>query len=178
MRPKVLVSLLLTGPAFAYPPPPDSPLYVPPPPLVDVDFDDVLQRVLTGIWETQPNTPSFRLEITGRKPHHFKMRILTQPYCKALQIGRYALTVGLNVEGSAAEIRAMLGSAGFFATDHVTSAEIKLDGDRKRTNCLGMPAWISFKFGSPPNYGAARVTVREQFIQGANENEYEMTRHH
>lgn len=168
------------APVFAYPPPPDSPLplYVPPPPFVDVDFDDVLQRVLTGIWETQPNTPSFRFEITGRKPHHFKIRIMTQPYCNALQIGPYALTVGLNIEGSAAEIRATLDSAGFTATDHVKSAEIQLDGDRKSTNCLGMPAWVSFEFGSPPNYGTAKVTVREQFMQGPDENKYEMTHHH
>jgi hypothetical protein len=54
-------------------------------------------------------------------------------------------------------------------------AEIKFDVDRRKANCLGMPAWITFKFASPPNYEAAKVTVREQFVQGPVESEYEMT---
>jgi hypothetical protein len=57
-------------------------------------------------------------------------------------------------------------------------AEIKFDGDREEANCLGMPAWITFKFSSPPNYNAASVTVRQQLESGPDENAYEMTRTH
>jgi hypothetical protein len=159
-----LFFLLLAGPAFAFPPPPGSPGYIPPPQFVDVDFDDVLQRVLKGNWETQPNTPAFKFEITGRKPHHFRLRVLSQPYCKALLIDQYARTVGYEALSSATDLR-------------LTMAQIKFDGDRKETNCLGMPAWITFKFASPLNYNAAKVTVREQFVEGPDENEYEMAHH-
>jgi hypothetical protein len=161
MKTKIVFLLLLAGPALAHPPPPESPLYVPPPPFIDVDDDDVLQRVLRGIWEAQPNTPALKFEITGRKPHHFRLRVLTHPYCKGL-IDRYALTIGFEEQSSATDLR-------------ITMAEIKFDGDRKRGNCLGMRAWITFKFALPPNYEAAKVTVREQFVQGPDENEYEMT---
>lgn len=161
---KVIFSLLLSAPAFAFPPPPGSPGYVPPPPFIDVDFDDVLETVLKGIWETQPNTPVIKFEITGRKPHHFKLRILSQPHCKAVPIDQYALTVGSEVPSSATDLR-------------LTMAEIKFDGDREKTNCLGMPARITFKFVSPRKHNAAKVTVREQFVEGPDENEYEMTHH-
>jgi len=158
--------MLLAGPSIAFPPnpPPGSPNYVPPPPLVDVDFDDVLQSVLKGNWETQPNTSGFKFEITGRRPHHFRLRVLSQPYCKPLPIDQYALTVSYEVPSTATDLR-------------LTTAEIKFDGDRKETNCLGMPARITFKFVSPLNHGAAKVTVTEQFVEGPDENEYEMTHH-
>jgi hypothetical protein len=125
MMKTILFLMLLAGPAFAYPPPsPGSPLYVPPPKFVDVDFDDVLQRVLVGNWETLPNTLAFKFEITGRKPHHFRLRVLSQPRCKALVIDRYALTIGQEVPSSATDL-------------HLTMAQIKFDGDRKKMNCLG-----------------------------------------
>jgi hypothetical protein len=141
MMKKILFLILLAGPAFAFPPnpPPGSPFYVPPPEFVDVDFDDVLQRVLKANWETQPHTSGFKFEITGRKPHHFRLRVLSQPHCKALVIDRYALTIGQEVPSSPTDLR-------------LTMAQIKFDGDRKETNCLGMPAWITFEFASPPNY--------------------------
>jgi hypothetical protein len=161
---RVIFSLLLAGPAFAFPPPPGSPGYVPPPPFIDVDFDGVLQRVLKGIWETQPNTPGIKFEIIGRKPHHFKLRILSQPSCKALPVDQYALTVGYAQPLSATDFR-------------ITRAQIKFDGDREKTNCLGMPAWVTFEFASPLNHNAAKVTVREQFVEGPDENEYEMIHH-
>jgi hypothetical protein len=160
----VILSLLLSAPALAHPPPPGSPGYVPPPPFIDVDFDDVLQTVLKGIWETQPNAPVFKLEIAGRKPHHFVLRILSQPHCKALLIDRYALTVGSAASRSATDFR-------------ITMTEIKFDGDREKANCLGMPAQITFKFASPLNHNAAKVTVREQFVDGPDEKEYQMTHH-
>jgi hypothetical protein len=60
---------------------------------------------LKGIWETQPNAPGIKFEITGRKPHHFKLRILSQPSCKALPIDQYALTVGYAQPPSATDFR-------------------------------------------------------------------------
>jgi hypothetical protein len=140
--------LMLAGPATALPPPPGSPGYVPLPEFVDVDFDDVIETVLKGGWkEAQPTGPPFKFEITGRKPHHFKLRILTYPYCKAVLIDRYALGVGFEKAAP--------------AHDLIKKAELKFDGERKKANCLGMPAWIAFHFASPPNYQSAKVTVRE-----------------
>ena len=164
MMQKILFLVLLAGPALAYPPPPGSPLYVPPPPFIEVDLDGVLQRVLKGTWETEPKAPVFKFEITGRKPHHFRLRILSQPSCKALPIDRYALTVGFAPPLSATDFR-------------MTMAQIKFDGDREKTNCLAMPACITFEFATPLNHNAAKVTVREQFLQGPDENEYAMTHH-
>jgi hypothetical protein len=165
MMQRTLFFLLAAGSAFAYPPPPGSPGYVPPPPFVDVDFDDVLQRVLKGTWESKSSTPALKFEITGGKPHHFRLRVLSRPHCKALQIDQYALTVGgYEDQSSATEL-------------HLTMAEIKFDGERKDTNCLGMPSWITFNFPSPLNHDAARVAVREQFAEGPDEKDYEMVHH-
>jgi hypothetical protein len=88
---------------------------------------------------------------------------LSKPYCEALPIDQYALTVGYEPPLSKTDLR-------------VTSAQIKFDGDRKKTNCIGMPAWITFKFSSPLNHNAAKVIVREQFAEGPDESEYEMVR--
>jgi hypothetical protein len=90
---------------------------------------------------------------------------LSQSHCNALLIDRYALTIGQEMPLS-------------YATDiHPNMVQINFDGDRKKANCLGMPAWIIFKFASPLNYKSAKVTVREQFVTSPDENEYEMTRH-
>jgi hypothetical protein len=134
-----------------------------PPPFVKVDSDDVLKRIIKGVWKTHPDGPAISFEITGGRPHHFKFRVLSKPYCEALPIDQYALTVGYEPPLSKTDLR-------------VTSAQIKFDGDWKKTNCIGMPAWITFKFSSPLNHNAAKVIVREQFAEGPDESEYEMVR--
>ena len=167
MKLKMLCLLLLAGTAVAYVPPPDSPFYVPPPPFIDVDDNVVLETVLKGIWETPPGAAPLKFEIISQQSHRFSLRVLTQPYCKELLIGQYALTIGFEVPSSASVRTSDL---------RITMAEIKFDGDREEANCLGMPVWITFKFSSPPNYNAASVTVREQFETGPDETAYEMTR--
>ena len=127
-----------------------------PPPFVKIDTDDVLDRIIKGVWKTQPDGPAISFEITGERPHHFKFRVLSQPYCEALPIDQYALTVGYEPPRSKTDLR-------------ITSAQIKFDGDRKKTNCLGMPSWITFKFSSSLNHHEAKVIVREQFLEGPDE---------
>jgi hypothetical protein len=160
LRSRIAILLLLAGPVGAQQP--GSPYYIPPPNFADVDFDDVIERVLKGIWKAQPIGQPLTFEITGQRPHHFKLRVLTHPYCKVLHIDRYALTVEVDQPEDAHN------------PPLISMAEIKFDGNRKKTNCLSMPAWITFHFASPPNYEGAKVTIREQLVEGPDENEYEM----
>jgi hypothetical protein len=134
------------------------------PPFVKVDPDLVLKRILRGVWKSRADRMAISFEITGETPHHFKLRVLSQPKCEVLPIDQYALTVGYERPISKTDLR-------------VTSATIKFDGDRKTTNCLSMPAWITFKFPSALNHNAANVIFREQFVEGPDESEYEMIRH-
>lgn len=170
MKIKKPALLLLAGTAFARPPPPDSQPYVPPPTFIDLDDDFinndvVLETALKGIWETKTGAPPLKFEITGQRYTQFGLRVLADSFCKELLIGKYALTIEFEEPTSPRDLR-------------ITMAQIKFDGDREDANCLGMPAWITFRFSSPPNYNAASVTVREQFVTGPEENVYEMTRTH
>jgi hypothetical protein len=133
-----------------------------PPPWVDVDFDDVTEKVLKGIWEAQSSGTPFKFEISGRKPHHFSLRVLSQPNCEPLTIDRYAVSVGLEPPSSKTDVR-------------ITSVELKFDGERKESNCLGLPSWLTFKFASSLHYEEAKVTVRQQFVAGPDESVFDMT---
>ena len=159
----VTATLLLISPSLssARPPPPDL-SQVPFPTFYDVDHYDVFQRLLKGTWAAHAGVPQLKFEISGRKPNHYRLRVLTHRYCHWLLTGDYGLTTDKEQPPSAPELR-------------IFKAEFSFDGDRKKTNCLGMRAWITFDFASPPNYEVAKVTVREQFEQGPVENEYEMT---
>jgi hypothetical protein len=134
-----------------------------PPPWVNVDFDDVTEKVLKGTWEAQSSRTPFKFAISGRKPYHFSLRVLSQPNCEPLLIDRYAVSVSLDPRSSATDVR-------------ITSVELEFDGERKENNCLGMPSLLTFTFASSLHHEEAKVTVREQFGRGPDENAYEMTR--
>ena len=133
-----------------------------PPPFVDVDFDDVSEKVLTGTWEAPSSGTPFKFEISGQKPYPFSLRVLSQPNCVPLPIDRYAVSVGLEPLSSTTDIR-------------ITSVELKFDGERKESNCLGMPSWFTFRFASSLHHEEAKVTVREQFAAGPDESFFDMT---
>jgi hypothetical protein len=133
-----------------------------PPPFVDVDFDDVTEKVLMGTWEAQSGGTPFKFEISGQKPYHFSLRVVSQPDCEPLPIDRYAVSVGLEPPSSTTDVR-------------ITSVELKFDGERKESNCLGMPSWLTFRFASSLHHEEAKVTVREQFAAGPDERVFDMT---
>jgi hypothetical protein len=133
-----------------------------PPPWVDVDFDDVTEKVLKGTWTAQSSGTPFKFEISGRKPYHFSLRVLSQTDCEPLTIDRYAVSVGLEPSSSTTDVR-------------ITSVELKFDGERKESNCIGMPGWLTFRFASSLHHEEAKVTVREQFVVGPDESVFDMT---
>lgn len=136
-----------------------------PPPFVDVDFDDVTEKVLKGTWEAQSSGTPFKFEISGRKPYHFSLRVLSQPNCEPLLIDRNAVSVGLEPPSSTTDV-------------WITSVKLQFDGERKESNCRGMPSWLTFGFASSLHHEEAKVTVRQQLVAGPDESVFDMTHYH
>lgn len=138
-------------------PPPGAPL----PRFVDVDTTDwnaIFKSRLEGVWSTQSDAQSLRFQLMRSGSNGLQLRLLTQSSCKWLPIN--AWTVERQGESD----------------DSIVKVQVTVDGDRRPDNCVSLPAWITFDFGSPSGKIAAKVTVRQQFPEGPDESEYWMSR--
>lgn len=150
----ITATLLLISPCVsgASPPPPDSPLYVPPPTFIDdPDRDDPgsANHLLQGIWETSSGTDHFAFEIKL-----LKFRVLGSN-CDWIHWEWVTATDEL-LDGKLV----------------LTRLTIRVVAESGETPCLRVPMPINIDFGSPPKYDVAQVKL------GAGwSDERVMTRH-
>jgi hypothetical protein len=132
------------------------------PEAAELDRDAIGHSHLEGTWSAELPAKPFTFQIEVVNPHGLRLRMLTNAECKWLPI-----TLG-------SEWWAPPDPQGKQAIEKI---QINIDGDRKPDNCVSLPTWITFDFGSPaPTRTQAKVTVREQFPEGPDETEFYMVR--
>jgi hypothetical protein len=150
LRNALVWALLLAAPApnaYAYPPPPDSPGYVPPPPFVDPPFWGPV--LMEGVWTSTSGSAGFSFEMTSEK-----FRVL-RPGCQ----WRSWRWIGTSYDNS---------EDGKIVRKEVT---IRVLGKRKNA-CLDVPLYIYFVYLALPSNDVAEVC-----LEGRRENEQVLLMH-